>query len=294
MYYVHHLDPVLLSAGPLQIRWYGLMYLVGFVSGYFLLVRRYKRGLFVLNPEQIQNLITYIMLGMMVGARLLYVTVYNPSYYWENPIEIPAIWHGGLSFHGAALGFIVAVFLYARHYGYQFYQLMDTVVLGSAQGIIFGRLGNFINGELPGRVTTIPWGIIFPDSGPLPRHPSQLYQAFCEGLGVLILLHIIQWWEQKKGYAPNGQNFELTSKPTKKTQTIVWKRTGILSTWFLILYGIGRFIVEFYREPDTQLGYFFGWMTMGQILCSLMIIAGSYLLYRAIRYPHPVSYEAPK
>ncbi len=293
MYYIHKLDPVLLSAGPLQIRWYGLMYLIGFVSGYFLLVRRYKRGLFALNPEQIQNLITYLMIGMMIGARLIYVLVYNPSYYMENPAEIPAIWHGGLSFHGAALGFIVAILLYAKHNGFSFYQLMDTVVLGSAQGIIFGRLGNFINGELPGRVTDVPWAMIFPDGGALPRHPSQLYQAFCEGLAVLLILYVIQWYEQKKGNAPVGKSYAKAEKKGKK-EMIHWKRTGIMSTWFLILYGIGRFIVEFYREPDAQLGYYMGWMTMGQILCALMILAGVILLAITIKKPLPVTYEAPQ
>lgn len=284
----------MLSAGPIQIRWYGLMYLIGFVSGYFLLVRRYKRGLYALNPEQIQNLITYLMLGMMVGARLTYVLVYNPTYYWANPSEIPAIWHGGLSFHGAALGFIGAILLFCKHTGFKFYQVMDGVVLGSAQGIIFGRIGNFINGELPGRVTDVKWAMIFPDSGPLPRHPSQLYQAFCEGLGVLLILYIIQWYEQRKGNAPKAKKYALTSNKKNKKELIEWKRTGVLSTWFLVLYGVGRFIVEFYREPDAQLGYYFGWMTMGQILCSLMILAGFILLAIVIKKPRPVSYEAPQ
>lgn len=288
--YVHKLDPVLLNLGPFQIRWYGLMYLVGFVTGYLLMVRRFKRGQFVLNPEQIQNLITFIMIGMMIGARLVYVVVYNPMHYLENPSEIPAIWHGGLSFHGAALGFIGAVIIFCRKYGFKFYQLMDTVVLGSAQGIFFGRLGNFINGELAGRVTDVPWGIVFPEYGVVPRHPSQLYQAFCEGLGVLLVLYFIEWRERKKGYAP--QIIKEPRKQDKKgrLEPLVWKRTGVLSTWFLILYGIGRFIVEFFREPDAQLGYFFGWMTMGQILCSLMILAGAYLLYRVVKKPIEVQY----
>lgn len=292
MIWQHDLDPVLLSFGAIQVRWYGLMYLVGFILGYSILVRRYNRGLIALNPEQSQNLITYIMIGMMIGARLLYVAVYNPSYYLENPAEIPAIWHGGLSFHGAALGFIGAVLLFGKQHGYRFYQIMDSVVLGSAIGIFFGRLGNFINGELYGRVTDGSWGVLFNGGGPLPRHPSQLYQAFCEGLLVFILLLLVQKYEQAKGYAPKTTDLQSSSndKKRKKREPIIWKRTGVISCSFLIFYGIGRFVVEFFREPDTQLGYYFGWMTMGQILCTLMIIAGLTLMTIAIKKPIPAEY----
>lgn len=279
--------------GPIQVRWYGMMYLVGFVFGYFLFVRRYKKGLFALSPEQAQNLITYIMIGMMIGARLLYVLVYNPMYYVEHPSEIPAIWQGGLSFHGAALGFVAAVMLFCKHHGFKFFQIMDSVALGSASGIFFGRLGNFINGELYGRTTTVPWGVIFPEGGTLPRHPSQLYQAVCEGLAVFIILHLVQWREQKLGYAPVARDIALpepNAKKKVKREPIEWKRTGVISSWFLILYGIGRFIVEFFREPDAQLGYFFGWMTMGQILCAIMIAAGLIMFRRVTKHPLPVTY----
>lgn len=292
MHWTHNLDPVLISFGAVQIRWYGLMYLVGFVVGYLLFVRRYKRGLFALNPEQAQNLITYIMIGMMIGARLVYVFVYNPMYYLNHLSEIPAIWHGGLSFHGAALGFVGAVWLYGRRHGFGFYQIMDSVVIGSASGIFFGRIGNFINGELAGRVTDARVGIIFPEYGQLPRHPSQIYQALCEGLLVFVILHVIQWREQRHGFAPKARNIEEGQKDNKKKkrEPIEWKRTGVMSASFLILYGVGRFIVEFFREPDAQLGYFFGWMTMGQILCTLMIIAGAYLLWRVVKKPIPAVY----
>lgn len=292
MIWHHDIDPAIVSFGAIQIRWYGMMYLVGFVSSYLIFMRRYSRGLFALNSEESQNLITYVMIGMMIGARLLYVTVYNPSYFLENPSEIPAIWHGGLSFHGAALGFIASVLIFSRRHGYTFYQIMDSVVITSAFGIFFGRLGNFINGELYGRVTDGTWGIVFPGGGPLPRHPSQLYQSLCEGLLVFLLLLVIQKYEQLKGYAPQARDIsaEPTDKKKRKREPIVWKRTGVLSTWFLILYGIGRFVVEFFREPDAQLGYYFGWMTMGQILCLLMILAGSILLTIAIRRPMRVEY----
>lgn len=335
MLWKHNLDPILVSFGPIQVRWYGFMYLVGFVMGFGLFARRHRRGLFAPNPEEASNLITYIMLGMMFCARLFYVAVYNPKYYMENPTEIPQIWHGGLSFHGAALGFIIAVILFGRHNKYSFYQIMDSVVIGSAQGIFWGRLGNFINGELPGRVTDGTWGIIFPEGGIMPRHPSQLYQAFGEGLSVFVLLHLIQWWEQRKGNIPQAlpvegcvagmersfrnrgqgalamvkwvlwtpynlymafffpERISPAGGPKKpKSQKMEWKRPGVLSTWFLILYGVARFVVEFFREPDSQLGYYFGWMTMGQILCLIMIVVGFILLALVIRKPQPVTYEA--
>ena len=292
MYWTHNLNPVVLSFGRLTIRWYGLMYLLGFILGYKHYVFRYRRGLFSLNPEHTQNLITYIMIGMMIFARLTYVVVYNPMYYWAHPSEIPAIWQGGLSFHGAAIGFILAVYLYGRRHGFTFYQIMDSTVFGAAQGIIWGRIGNFINGELPGRVSDVPWAMIFPDSGGLPRHPSQLYQSFCEGFLVFVSLYLIERYERKNGYAPDPVKISAeAADPKKKKVMVEWKRTGVISTWFLILYGLARFTIEFFREPDSQLGYFFGWMTMGQILCLLMMIAGIILLTKVIRKPLPVTYE---
>lgn len=286
-HYVHHLDPILLKFGVLQIRWYGLMYLIGFIVGYYQFVRRYKRGLFALDPERAQLLITYLMVGMMIGARLIYVLVYNPMYYWNHLGEIVAIWEGGLSFHGAAIGFVIAMWLFSKNEKVGFFHLTDSVVLGSATGIFFGRIGNFINGELFGRTTDVPWGIIFPLGGQLPRHPSQLYQGFGEGLCVFLILLLIQKREQKLGFAPQG------SLSFSKKAKIEWKRTGIMGSSFLILYAVARFIIEFFREPDPQLGFFSQYFTMGQILCAIMGGVGIWILRARMKHPIAEAYPAP-
>lgn len=300
MYYTHALDPILLKMGPLQIRWYGLMYLVGFTLGYFQLARRYRQGIFRLDPEMTQVLISYLMIGMMIGARLVYVLVYNPMYYMEHPSEIPAIWQGGLSYHGAALGFVAGMLLFGQKFQTGFYHLTDAVVLASAVGVIFGRLGNFINGELFGRASDVPWAVIFPMGGPSPRHPSQLYQALGEGLLVFVALKLIEFRERAKGFAPKPDQFKEVaaeapaSKKKNARPQIRWERTGILGTSYLMLYGLARFVVEFFREPDAQLGFFAGWITMGQILCLLMILAGGFLLLKRIRNPIAEVYPTPQ
>lgn len=297
-HYIHHIEPILVSFGPVHVRWYGLMYLIGFVLGYLNMARRYRKGLWALDSEASQTLITYLMIGMMIGARLVYVFVYNPMYYLQNWKEIPAIWMGGLSFHGAAIGFVVAMWLFSRHNKVGFFHLTDGVVLGSALGIFFGRMGNFINGELFGRVTDVPWGVIFPGGGPSPRHPSQLYQGLTEGLIVFLLLHVVQKLEIKRGYAPDPkavakmrEEAAAKSKGKAKPVTVGWKRTGIMGTSFLILYAIGRFVVEFFREPDAQLGFFAGYITMGQILCFIMGLIGIVVMIRCLKKPVPESYS---
>lgn len=292
-HYVHNLDPVLVHLGPLQIRWYGLMYLVAYFVGYLILMRRHKRGLNILDSEGNQALITYIMIGMIIGARLVYVVVYNPMYYMHHLSEVIAVWQGGLSYHGAFIGYGVAMFMFARKYKIQFYHIVDNIVVGAAIGVFFGRIGNFINGELYGRVTDVPWGVIFPEGGPLPRHPSQLYQSLGEGLTVFILLLVIQKIEQKKGQAPILEKaIEEQSKggkPPKKVK-IEWNRVGVLTGWYIILYGIARFIVEFFREPDAQLGFFADYFSMGQILCTLMVIGGIWILRDVTKNPRKQTY----
>lgn len=285
-YYVHNINPILVDFGILQIRWYGLMYLVGYFVGYLILMRRFKQGLNILNADGNQTLITYIMIGMIIGARLVYVFVYNPMYYLDHPSEIIAVWQGGLSFHGAALGYVVATLMFCKKYKIQFFHVMDNIVFGASIGIMFGRLGNFINGELYGRVTDVPWAVIFPSGGMEPRHPSQLYQALGEGLAVYLILKVIEMREQKLGYAPVLSE----EKDSKKKQKLEWKRTGVMACSFLILYGIARFIVEFFRQPDAQLGFFAKYFSMGQILCFLMILAGLYLLRMVTKQPRVQSY----
>ncbi len=247
-----NLDPVIFQLGPLQVRWYGLMYVIGFIFAGLLGKKLAREKFFEVTEKQVDTFITYTMVGIFVGARLTYCLVYNPSYYFSHPLEIPAVWHGGLSYHGALIGLYFGVSLFAKNYRIPNVQAFDVTALIGSQGIFFGRLGNFINGELFGRITDVPWGIIFPDGGPNPRHPSQLYEAILEGLVVFILL-----WTLKKRF----------------------RIYGLLCACYLIFYGTFRFFTEFFREPDTQMGYYLGFLTMGQILCTIMILGGAFLFY---------------
>lgn len=245
--YVHDLSPVLFDLGPIQIRWYGLMYVFGFIIAGFMLKYLVKQNFFKITVDKIDTLITTMIICMFLGARFAYVFIYNWDYYSENLIDLLAVWKGGLSFHGALVGLLVGGYIFARQNKLKMLQVMDSVALVGTPGMFLGRIGNFINGELYGRITTSPVGIIFPEGGPFPRHASQLYEAFLEGL----LLGIILWLAKQKV-----------------------KVYGILSGMFVSLYGLFRFIVEFFREPDSQLGYYFGFITMGQILCFVMIFSG--------------------
>lgn len=276
-YYVHDIDPVILKLGVIQIRWYGLMYVLGFFAGYFLFVRRWKKKRFALNPEQSQLLLTYLMIGMILGARFFYVLVYDYWAYVESPLSVLAIWRGGLSYHGAAIGFIVACIVASKKLKIGFFHIMDNVVLAAAFGVFLGRFGNFANGELVGRVTDVPWAVIFPAIDSMPRHPSQIYQSLTEGLLTFFILLLIERREILKGFAPKSGG--------------VFKRTGIMCTSYLILYGIFRFIIEFFRQPDSQLGFFAQYFSMGQILCFIMVLFGSILLY--IRIKNPIEERLP-
>ncbi len=280
-YYVHDIDPALIHIGDIQIRYYGLMYLAGFITAYYLLKYRFKRGWFKLQSIQVQDLYTYLMVSMMLGARIFYVFIYNWDSYKHDPIQALYIWQGGLSFHGAAVGFIVAMVLFSRKNDIGFWHLADHVATGSALGIFFGRLGNFANGELFGRPTDVPWAVVFPHADMQPRHPSQLYQSLTEGLLVFLLLIWIDSRERKK---------YLVMDVKKAKTDVTWKRTGILAPCFLIFYGVGRFIVEFFREPDAQLGFYFKYFSMGQILCFIMILPGIFLLLMNIRTPKEERY----
>jgi phosphatidylglycerol:prolipoprotein diacylglycerol transferase len=245
--YVHNLNPILLDLGPVQIRWYGLMYVIGFVIAGYLLKVLVRNNFFKIPEEKIDTLITTMIICMFLGARTFYVFIYNWDYYSQNLVDLLAVWKGGLSFHGAIVGLLVGGYIFARQNKITLFEVMDSVALAGTSGLFFGRIGNFINGELYGRITNSSFGIIFPQGGPFPRHASQLYEAFLEG----ILLCAILWMVKKKV-----------------------KIYGIISGLFVSLYGVFRFVVEFFREPDSQLGYYFGFITMGQILCFLMIFAG--------------------
>lgn len=241
------IDPVIFSLGPLQIRWYGLMYVIGFLIAGYLFKVLIRRGFFKVAEEKVDTLVTTMIICMFVGARLTYVFVYNWDYYSEHLSELLSVWQGGLSFHGALIGLIAGGVIFARQNKISWLQVMDSVALAGSMGLFFGRMGNFINGELYGRITDHWVGMIFPTGGPLPRHPSQLYEAVLEGLVLTGILWVVL--KRVKNY-------------------------GVISSLFLLGYGTFRFIVEFFREPDQQLGFYFGSMTMGQILCFLMIMSG--------------------
>jgi phosphatidylglycerol:prolipoprotein diacylglycerol transferase len=254
------LDPVLFSIGPLSIRWYGLMYVAAFATAWFLGSYRARRSKLYgspFTPEQFGDILFWGVAGVVLGARLGYVLFYKPLEYLNNPLEIPAIWHGGMSFHGGLIGSALVLYLAGRKYKCGFLATADFVAPLVPPGLFFGRLGNFINGELWGRVTDLPWGMVFPgyEAGPFPRHPSQLYEAGLEGL----LLFIILW------------RFSGRRRPS-----------GAVSGLFGLGYGCFRFLVEFVREPDRHLGFIFGGMfTMGMLLCLPMILIGVLLLWRA-------------
>jgi phosphatidylglycerol:prolipoprotein diacylglycerol transferase len=283
MYYTHNVDPVLLQLGSLEIRWYGVFYLVSFLVGYKFLFERHKRGFCQMNSLQIQDLITYLMVGMMVGARVVYAVIYNWDYYGDHIIEIFYIWKGGLSFHGAIMGFAGGIYLFGKKYKIPFWHISDNVVMVGALGVFIGRWGNWTNGELWGRVTDVPWAVIFPAAGPQPRHPSQIYQSLAEGLCVFLILLWLDHRERKK-------HVSITEAKKSKLK-VTWNRTGIVTGSFLIAYGVARFIVEFFRQPDAQLGFYFKYFSMGQILCFLMIIIGWGMLLYNKRYITTAEYQ---
>jgi len=247
----HLIDPVLIRIGPIAVRWYGIMYLIGFLVAYGVIKSELRRRNGPIPISQAGDLLFYLILGLLVGARIGYVIFYNLPSYLDAPWEVLAIWHGGMSFHGGLLGMLVSGAIFARRRQAPFLELADIGALAAPIGLMLGRIGNFINGELYGRVTDVPWGVIFPMGGPSPRHPSQLYEAILEGP----VLFGVLWWLRKKTTG-----------------------NGIILGLFLTGYGVSRFIVEFFREPDPQLGFVFMGLTMGQLLCIYMMLAGTLLL----------------
>jgi len=247
-----NIDPVIVRIGPLAVRWYGVMYLIGFTSSYLLVRRQIKKKGLNFGQDFVDSLYSYLILGLLVGARLGYVVFYDLPEYLRNPLEIFALWHGGMSFHGGLIGSIVSGIFFCKKSRVDYRQVSDLVIVTAPVGLAFGRLGNFINGELYGRVTDVPWAMVFPTGGPLPRHPSQLYEFFLEG----VVLFTVLWILKDRGL-----------------------RTGVLTSLFLLFYGIFRFVLEFFREPDVQLGYILGPFTMGQILSASMIVVGVVLFF---------------
>lgn len=246
-------DPIALSIGPLSIRWYGLMYLLAFTAGGILASYRARKPVSGWNKDEVSDLVFYAALGVILGGRLGYVFFYNFTYYTQHPLEIAYVWTGGMSFHGGLLGVIIAMFAYANKTDRHFLQVSDFVAPLVGIGIAAVRFSNFINQELWGRVTELPIGMVFPLAGPEPRHASQLYEAFFEGI---VLFTILWIYTNKK------------------------RPLGRPSGLFLILYAIARFSIEFVREPDAHIGLLaFNWMSMGQLLTLPMLVLGVFLIF---------------
>lgn len=245
------IDPVIVQVGPLALRWYGLMYLIGFVASY-ILVRVQLAEERVSDPAAriaaLDALVFWLVIGVIAGGRFGYVLFYGGTYYLDHPLEIFATWQGGMSFHGGAAGAVLAGYAFCLKRREDFWAWSDRFVVTVPVGLGFGRIGNFINGELYGRPSDVPWAMIFPGGGLVPRHPSQIYEAFLEGLILFIVL-----WHLRKRPWPGGRKLAL----------------------FLILYGMVRIFAEFFREPDAHIGFVaFGFLTMGQMLSIALIAVG--------------------
>ncbi len=247
------IDPVIFSIGPLSVRWYGLMYVLGFTATYFLVKKQIRDFKYQVLEEHFENLNLTLILCVILGGRLGYVVFYNLPYYIKHPLEIPATWTGGMSFHGACLALLIGGYIFCRRKKLNFWKTADIYIVTIPIGLGLGRIGNFINGELFGRETDVPWAMIFPYGGPLPRHPSQLYEAALEGL----LLFSVLWLNRNKPWQ-------------KKTH---WPH-GSMTAIFLAGYGLIRIFIEFFRQPDQQIGFIASFITMGQLLSITMVAAG--------------------
>lgn len=250
-----NLDPIAFSIGPLVIRWYALAYLAGFLLGWKYCLMQVTDGEDIRpNKNDVDNFLTWAIIGVIIGGRLGYVIFYQPAYFFEYPSEIFKLWRGGMSFHGGMLGVMVAMFGYSAKHRIEVFKLSDIVCAAAPIGLFFGRLANFINAELYGRITDHPFGVIFPGQTQ-PRHPSQIYEAVLEGLVLFVILYILS----RKGSRP-----------------------GIITGMFLVGYGTFRGLVEFVREPDPQIGLIGNYISMGQILCIPMILAGTAVISIAL------------
>jgi len=249
--FINNFDPVAIELFSLEIRWYSLAYLFGIIFGWVLAKKLFIQNIEVKN--KFDDYLTYLIVGIILGGRLGYIFIYNLSFYLNNPLDIFKIWQGGMSFHGGLIGVVFATVIFAKKNNQNSFLYMDIVALVSPIGLFFGRIANFINSELYGTITNLPWAVTFVNVDNIPRHPSQLYEALLEGLFLFLLLIYFR----KK----------FSNKP------------GIISALFLILYSTFRFFVEFYRVPDEQLGYIFLNLTMGQIVSLIFLLSGTILFY---------------
>lgn len=246
LYYPSNINPIAFSLGPVQVHWYGLMYLAGFASAWLLALARAKN--IGLTKEQVNDLIFYAALGVVLGGRIGYMVFYDVPDLLSHPLTLFKVWDGGMSFHGGLIGVLIALYFYSHHLKKSLWDLTDFIAPMVPLGLAAGRAGNFINGELWGKVTTVPWGMVYPNAGSLPRHPSEIYEFLLEGVALFLIL----WFFSKK------------QRPR-----------FAVSALFLLGYGCFRFFCEFWRQPDPQYGYLlWGWVTMGQILSFPMIIIG--------------------
>ena len=254
------IDPVLVRIGPFAVHWYGIAYVIAFVSAGLIARWLIGRWGLPLTDDDLIEIVLAAVVGVIVGSRLGYVIIYGGVQYWRHPLEVFAIWDGGMAFHGGLTGILVAAWVESRRKPISFLRLCDMGAVGTPVGIFFGRLANFVNGELWGRPTTVSWGVVFPGAGSLPRHPSQLYEAALEGAVLLTVLLLLA-----RRRRPDGE----------------------ILGWFLLLYGIFRISLEFLRQPDVQLGFIAGPFTMGQVLSLPLVAVGAWLVWRARRQTRP-------
>jgi len=257
------LDPVAIEIGPIAIRWYALAYIAGIALGWWRMLRLADLSPQRIPRKDVDDFVLWAVIGIILGGRLGYVLFYRPGYYLENPLEALALWHGGMSFHGGLVGTILALVLFARLRGHALFAFADLVAAVAPIGLFFGRLANFVNGELFGRVSDVPWAMVFPHGGPEPRHPSQLYEALLEGLVLYAVLAFLIHYRDALA------------------------RPGLVSGVFLLGYGTARFGIEFLRQPDQHLGFLFAGATMGQILSLPLILAGIAVIALSRKQPRP-------
>ncbi len=262
------IDPVAFAIGPVVIRWYALAYIAGLLGGWLMarvLIQKpqlWPQATPPMKPATLDDFLVAITLGVIVGGRLGYVLFYNAGYYLENPLEILMVWNGGMAFHGGLGGAILATVLFCRSRGLFLLPVLDLMAVIAPLGLFFGRIANFVNGELWGRVSDVPWAMVFPHAGSLPRHPSQLYQAGLEGIALGVLLAIV-------------------------VVCCGFKRSGLVAGVFGAGYGIARIIGELFREPDAHISYLWGGLTMGMLLSLPLLAAGLALIISALRKPAP-------
>jgi phosphatidylglycerol:prolipoprotein diacylglycerol transferase len=265
------IKPEIFSIGPFAVRWYALAYIAGLVIGWQIMRRVCTQPPKVLSPEKIDDFLLWAALGVILGGRIGYVLFYKPSFFLENPTQIVMLWEGGMSFHGGLLGVITAILAFSFKNGISPFLLSDLVALVTPIGLFFGRIANFINGELWGRPSDVPWAMIFPRGGPMPRHPSQLYQAAFEGILLFSLVLVV--WKFTDGR----------------------RRPGLITGTFCIGYAVARIVGETFREPDSFLGFILGsdWLTMGMLLSLPVLAFGAWLVIRAYRNPLLTGARAP-